>query len=286
MGTAQRVFEGVLWGGATGSHVTGSAPDRKWPRPEVALTESAPTGSRLCACATGSWSISALVGPFHRKWRHKTSRDPLGFPWKGGVRACATGSCAISTVLGSFDRKWRHKTSRDPLGFPWKDRRVPLEGWGARMRNRKLLNIRLSRAFSPEVTSSNVTWPPLGFPWKDRVRACANGSCVLSDQTSTKCSTVVPWQPVTEGHVTPKGSPWMSRRVCSCATGSCAISALVEPFHRKLATGSAGFLSFFLSTRGCSLRRPRLALVICPFTAILFSFHWLSAPFIFIYYNW
>jgi len=99
-----------------------------------------------------------------------------------------------------------------------------------------------------DVIKHHVT--PLGFPWKDRVRACASGSCVLADQTSTKCSTVVSWQPVTEGHVTPKGSPWMSRRVCSCATGSCAISALVELFHRKLATGSAGFLSFFLSTRG------------------------------------
>jgi len=31
MGTAQLLFVGVLCGGATGSHVTGSAPDRKWP---------------------------------------------------------------------------------------------------------------------------------------------------------------------------------------------------------------------------------------------------------------
>ena len=30
-------------------------------------------GGRVCACATGSCTISALVGPFHRKWRHQTS---------------------------------------------------------------------------------------------------------------------------------------------------------------------------------------------------------------------
>jgi len=55
--------------------------DRKWPWPEV--TESAPTGSVFCACATGSCAISALVGPFHRKWRHQTSRDPFGVPLEG-----------------------------------------------------------------------------------------------------------------------------------------------------------------------------------------------------------
>ena len=46
--------------------------------------------------------------------------------------------------------------------------------------------------------------------------------------SSTKYNTVVqvPWLPeVTEGHV----SPW----VCTCATGSCTISALMGPFDRK-----------------------------------------------------
>ena len=33
---------------------------------------------RECACATGSWAISALLGSFHRKWRNQTS--PVGLP--------------------------------------------------------------------------------------------------------------------------------------------------------------------------------------------------------------
>jgi hypothetical protein len=54
---------------------------------------------------------------------------------------------------------------------------VPL---GVHMRNRKLHNIRPSGDFSLEVTSSNVTRrDSIG-----RVRACATGSCAISDQTS------------------------------------------------------------------------------------------------------
>jgi len=51
MGTAQLAFEGENWG-ATGS-----------PVPEV--TRSHVTGSVFCACTNGSWSISALLGPFY-----------------------------------------------------------------------------------------------------------------------------------------------------------------------------------------------------------------------------
>ena len=58
-----------IWGGATGS-------DRKWP--EVTWPEEALFGSMLCACATGTCAISALVGPFHRKWQsHVTGRFPV-----------------------------------------------------------------------------------------------------------------------------------------------------------------------------------------------------------------
>jgi hypothetical protein len=51
--------------------------DRKW-RQSRALS-----GSRFCACATGSWAISALVGPFNRKWQsHVTGRGPVRkWPW-------------------------------------------------------------------------------------------------------------------------------------------------------------------------------------------------------------
>ena len=73
--------------------------------------------------------------------------------------------------------------------------------------------------------------------------------------------------------------------IYACTTGSCAISALVRPFDRKLATGSA-FPRFFLSsstkcwlgmfsTTSTSYNliifyELALLLVICPFPAILF----------------
>ena len=47
--------------------------------------------------------------------------------------------------------------TRKTTGFPWKI---------ARMRIQKLRNIRPSGVFSPDVRSSNVTWPQIGFPCK------------------------------------------------------------------------------------------------------------------------
>jgi len=52
----------------------------------------------------------------------------------------------ITDMATGCDVIKRHVTHS---GFPWK---------GMRMRNRKLRNIRPSGAFSPEITSSNVTW--------------------------------------------------------------------------------------------------------------------------------
>ena len=84
-----------------------------------------------CACATGSCAISALVGPFHWKWRHQTSPE-----------GDSLGSCGISI-----------QTS------PRSDRRTPEGGGrGVHMRNRKLHNIRPSGAFWSEMTS------PVGLP--------------------------------------------------------------------------------------------------------------------------
>jgi len=64
----------------------------------------------------------------------------------------------VSHVTGSGpDRKW-----------PWPEVTLVtchVRKYGVRMRNRKLRIIRPIRAFWPEVTSSNVTWPlwvPLG----------------------------------------------------------------------------------------------------------------------------
>jgi hypothetical protein len=88
------------------------------------------TGSMFCACATGSCVISAMVGPFDRKWQiHVTGNMfcacpafsrrfflsnstvvtwlpdvteghliPSRFPW---MCACATGSCATPVVTPS-----------------------------------------------------------------------------------------------------------------------------------------------------------------------------------------
>ena len=65
--------------------------NRKWPKVTWPKMDSL---GRVRACATESWAISALMEPFHRKWRH-----PKGFPWKICERACTTGS-----VLGVLSR--------------------------------------------------------------------------------------------------------------------------------------------------------------------------------------
>ena len=52
---------------------------------------------------------------------------------------------------------------------------VPLEGWGAPMRNRKLRNIRQRGLFTgSDVIKRHVIQK--GFPWKGGVCACATGS--------------------------------------------------------------------------------------------------------------
>jgi len=87
---------------------------------------------------------------------------------------------------------------------------------------------------------------------------------------------------VTEGHVTPSGIP----------LGVRMRNRRLRPFHRKLAT-DIDVIFPRSSTRGGVLYDvrvlylawlPELTLVIYPFPAILFSFHWLSTPFIFISY--
>lgn len=104
----------------TGSEVT-------W----VSWPEKTLTGSMLCACATRRCAISALVGPFHRKWRQSRDRKRpcpeavliasaigtfstttvLQVPWlpvtPKGVKGCAPAQYpSFSTEVGY--RKWRH----------------------------------------------------------------------------------------------------------------------------------------------------------------------------------
>jgi hypothetical protein len=94
-------------------------PDVTWPRRGFPW---------VCTCATGSCTISALVGTFHWKWRHQTSPEgiPLegcvhaqpevvqypikrhkeGFPRKICERACVIGSAlgVLSMTSGSYYR--------------------------------------------------------------------------------------------------------------------------------------------------------------------------------------
>ena len=122
-----------IWGGATGSDITG--PNWKWRQSRdrkyvlrmlrffpyffrfpvlfsyyisstkcstlvqvpwlLEVTERHMTPKRMEGCA----HAQPEMGPFHRKWRHQASRDP----WNGGVRACATWSCVISDRKCSWD---------------------------------------------------------------------------------------------------------------------------------------------------------------------------------------
>ena len=59
-----------------------TSPEVTWPKETMSGT-----GIRLCACATGSFTIP-LVGPFHRKWRQWSEVI---------VCACATGTFCITT---------------------------------------------------------------------------------------------------------------------------------------------------------------------------------------------
>jgi hypothetical protein len=118
-----------------------------------------------CSCATGSdvnhvtrsdvitgsmfWTCPAFTHVFSYYSSRKCSTvvqvpglpevteghvTPKGFHL-GEVCACATESGAIFVLVETFHRKWRHQTSRGLEG-------IPLEGWGARMRNQMLRNIR------------------------------------------------------------------------------------------------------------------------------------------------
>ena len=80
---------------------------------------------RVRACATGSCSMFALVGPFHRKWRYETS--PVGLPlelevtWPEVPLGCSLGRpkfvffCEGYTPRSSTEKCYRYipSTFRD-----------------------------------------------------------------------------------------------------------------------------------------------------------------------------
>ena len=131
-----------IWGGATGSDVIGSGPDRKWR---------------------------------HRKWRDRN--------WKSHNRKWSRAHvqpvpaffsyCSSSTKCTIAHDRHGYRMWRDPLGrvrcahvLPEVAQYPPY--WGL--------------FTGSDVIKRHVT--PSGFPWKGMVRACATGSCAISDQTS------------------------------------------------------------------------------------------------------
>jgi hypothetical protein len=149
---------GVLWGGATESHVTGSYMSGSYVTgSDVShVTESkhqsgALSGSMFCACATESCAIFAPVGLFDRKWRKSRDRKKL-WPEVGSAHARIFPRAFLLVVV-----PWRPDATKGhltPFG-------VPLG-----LRNRKLCNTRSSGkqcwlgVFSMTFASYNHRKPP------------------------------------------------------------------------------------------------------------------------------
>ena len=128
---------GVLWGGATGSHVTGSYMSGS----DVShVTESkhqsgALSGSMFCACATESCAISAPVGLFDRKWRQSRDRKKL-WPEVGSAHARIFPRAFFLVVV-----PWRPDATKGhltPFGVP--------------------LGLRNGSCATPVVVVNNVGW--------------------------------------------------------------------------------------------------------------------------------
>jgi hypothetical protein len=159
MGTDKAIFAEVLWG-ATGNKRDRKWRDQKWRQSHDQTWHQSRTlsGSMFCACATGSGAISALVGPFDRKWRQ--SRD-----WKRpcpevaliGSRlcSCATRSWTISTLVGPL-------TGSDKVTWP----EVALTG--SRFCACPAFSPRFFLSSSTMVTEGQLT--PFGVPLDVRMR--------------------------------------------------------------------------------------------------------------------
>jgi hypothetical protein len=102
MGTAQVAFAVERYGGATGSHVTGSdvtgrGPDRNRVM-EVCSAHAQPFPT-FFSCHSSSTKCNKVV---QVPWLPEVTRPRREFPC---VFTCATGGSAISALVGPFDRK-------------------------------------------------------------------------------------------------------------------------------------------------------------------------------------
>ena len=82
-----------IWGGATGSHVTGSD-----------VTGRGPVRKYVLRMRNRKLHNILPSRAFWPEVTHKTSRDPFGFPWKGGY---AHAQPEVEQYP-AFWRKWRH----------------------------------------------------------------------------------------------------------------------------------------------------------------------------------
>ena len=119
--------------------------------PEVSLTGNDVTGSNM----TGIGS-------------HVTGSDRAFSYYSSSTK------CTIVHVRHGY-RMWRDRSSRDPFG-------VPLEGWGARMRNRKLHNFHPIGVYSSEVITFGV--PFEGWDARMRNRKLRNIRSNVTRRTS------------------------------------------------------------------------------------------------------
>jgi hypothetical protein len=81
MGTTNYHLRWIMTGSHV-SHVTGAL-----------------SGSMFCACTTGSCVISALVGPFHQKWRQSRDGAEETLSWRHTFNFNNTRKLTIYTIL-------------------------------------------------------------------------------------------------------------------------------------------------------------------------------------------
>ena len=151
-----------------------TCPEVTWPELEVTWQVVI-----ACACATGSRAFFLTIVVVQNVQLRMTGSS---MATRCDVIKRDSEVAQIFVLVQPFNRKWRHQMSRDPEG-------IPLEGWGARMSNRKLRDIRGGGATGSDVTGCS---PDPKMMWLEMiVCACATDSCpFFYYSSSTKCTIV------------------------------------------------------------------------------------------------